>query len=203
MPTALRGLTIFCAAALFAQAPSADRQPSTANRQEPKSEQAAGLTASWEIAPVLEEVAAHAARLLAALDKINPEAWVEKGASDTYVSQFQSSKEQAKALADGARALARNPEKLSASIEVLLRIHGLESMVASLAEAIRKYQSPNEAQALIGLSAENGANRDRLQAYVVNLATEREQDLAVMDREAQRCRGIVVENPAPKSGRKK
>jgi hypothetical protein len=197
MPTALPGLSLLCAAALFAQTPSAEKQA-------PKAEQPpiAGLTASWEIAPVMEEVAAHAGRLLAALDKINPEAWVEKGASDTYVAQFRSSREQARALIDGAKALARTPEKLSVSIEVLLRIHGLESMVTSLAEAIRKYQGPGEAQALIALSAENGANRDRLQAYVVNLAVEREQDLAVMDREAQRCRGMVIQAPPPKSGRK-
>ena len=49
------------------------------------------------------------------------------------------------------------------------------------------------------------ANRDRLQKYVVNLAAERERDLQVMDREAQRCRGTFMAPAPPEktSGRKK
>jgi len=191
MLTLLRGLTLLCAAAMFAQAPV------------PAPPQAAGLMASWEIAPVLNEIATHATRIGVALEKLNPQSWVERGASDTYVAQFQSSRDQARAVADAANSLARNPEKLSASLEVLFRIHGLDTMLLSLTEAIRKYQSPDDAQALIGLAAENGANRERLQSYVVNLAAEREQDLAVMDREAQRCRGLVVQAPPANSGRKK
>jgi hypothetical protein len=191
MHTALRGLALLSVSAMFAQAPATVEQ------------QPAGMIASWEIAPALKEIAAHAQRLTAALDKLDPQAWVEKGASDTYVAQFKSSRDQAHALLDGATALAKNPEKLSASLEVLFRIQGLESMVPSLAEAIRKYQDPAEAQALLGLAAENGANRERLKAYIVNLAAEREQDLVVMDREAQRCRGMVIQAPPQKSGRKK
>ncbi len=190
MLTALRGLMLVCASAMFAQAPANPPQ------------QQAGLIADWEIAPVLREISAHATRLAAALDKLNPQTWVERGASDTYVAQLQSSRQQARALAEGAAALARNPQKLSATLEVLFRIHGLEAMVPSLAEAISKYQSPADAQVLLGLSAENGANRDRLQNYAVNLAYEREQDLAVMDKEAQRCRGLVIQ-AAPKTGRKR
>ncbi len=189
MLTALRGLTLVCVSAMFAQAPANPPQ------QQP------GLIAAWEIAPVLREISAHATRLAAALDKLQPQAWVERGASDTYVAQLQSSREQARALAAGAEALARNPEKLSATLEVLFRIQGLEAMVPSLAEAIRKYQSAEDAQALLGLAAENGANRERLQNYAVNLAYEREQDLAIMDKEAQRCRGLVIQAPL-KTGRK-
>ena len=109
-------------------------------------------------------------------------------------------REQARALAAGARALAPNPEKLSATLEVSFRIHGLEAMVPSLAEAIRKYQSPAEA----GAGTRGGKRRQSGAAseYIVNLAAEREQDLAMMDREAQRCRGLVIQAP-PKTGRKK
>jgi hypothetical protein len=185
----LRGVAVFaCAVALYAQAPAAAQQP-------------AGLETNWEIAPVLQEISAHAERLLPLLDKLDAEAWVANGASDTYVAQLQSSKEQAKALATESKALAANPERLSASLEVLFRMLGLENMIGSLGEAIRKYQSPADAQALAGAVAQSGANRDRLQRYIVNLAAEREQDLKVMDREAQRCRGILTQAP-PKTGRK-
>ena len=189
----LRGLILWsCAAALYGQAQPAHQQP-------------AGLEPDWDISVILQEMSAHAGRLLPVLDQIDVKAWFEKGASETYAAQLQSSKDQAKAFADGARDLARNPEKLSASLELLFRVQGLETMLGSLEEGIRKYQDPAVAQKLASLEAENGANRDRFQKYIVNLAAEREQQFQVMDREAQRCRGILTTQPAatPNSGRKK
>jgi hypothetical protein len=187
----LRGLPVFaCAAVLLAQPPAAPQHPIPA-----------GLETAWEIAPVLQEVAAHAGRLLPQLDRVDAQAWVAKGASDTYMAQLQSSKDQARALAAGAKALAASPERLSAILELLFRMQGLDTMLLSLEEGMRKYQSPAAAQQLAGIAAENGAGRDRLERYAVNLAAEREQELAVMDKEAQRCRGLVTQAP-PKAGRK-
>ncbi len=188
MYRALRGLTLLaCAAALYAQQPPA------------------GLEPDWDIGVILQEMSAHAGRLLPVLDQIEVKAWLKKGASETYAAQLQSSKDQAKAFADGARDLARDPEKLSASLELFFRIQGLETMLVSLEEGTRKYQGPAVAETLASLAAENGVNRDRFQKYIVNLAAEREQQFQVMDREAQRCRGILTtEAPAsPNSGRKK
>jgi hypothetical protein len=147
---------------------------------------------------------AHAARLLPVLEQIDVKSWIAKGASDTYAQQLQSSKDQAKALAEDSRALSRNPEKLSASLVVLFRIEGLDTMLASLEEGTRKYQTPQLAQQLAAVSAENGANRERFRRYLVNLAAEREQQFDVMDREAQRCRANLSPAVPPKnSGRKK
>jgi len=194
MNSVLRGLAVFaCAAVLLAQPPASPQPPS------PKS---AGLEMSWEIAPVLQEIATHAGRLLPQLDQVDAQAWVAKGASDTYLAQLQSCKEQARALAADARALSANPEHLSAVLEVLFRIQGLDSMLASLEEGLRRYHGASAAQQLAGLAAQGGASRDRLQRYVVNLAAEREQELQVMDKEAQRCRGLVTQAPS-KAGRKK
>lgn len=185
MYRALRALTLLaCAVALYIPARPSQQQPT-------------GLEPDWDIRPVLQEIGDHATRLLSALDRIDAKSWVEKGASETYAAQLQSSKDQAKALADGARALAPNPEKLSASLELLFRIEGIETMLTSLEEGARKYQSPADAEALASLSAENGANRERFRKYIVNLAAEREQQFLVMDREAQRCRGIITTQPAP------
>jgi hypothetical protein len=75
-------------------------------------------------------------------------------------------------------------------------------MLGSVAEAIRKYQSADTAQELVALTAEGGVNRDRLQQYVVNLAAEHEKEYEVMDKEAQRCRGMVL-TPPPTAKKKK
>lgn len=179
---------IGCAAALYAQAPAAPTP--------------AGLETSWEIAPVLQEVSDHATRLGPLLEKFDVSSWVAKGASDTYVDQLKTCKDQARAIAQEAKALAANPEQLAAVLQVVFRIQALETMLASLGDGARHYQSPADAQALASAVAENGGSRDRLQHYVINLAAEREQDLKVMDREAQRCRGVLTQAP-PKTGRKK
>jgi hypothetical protein len=154
------------------------------------------------MAPVLEEISVHAGRLLSELDRVDVRAWVNKGASETYVQQLESSKQQAKALADESKALARNPEKLSAGLVVLFRIQGLETMVGSLVDGLRRYQTPGDAQRLAGLSAENGANRDRFQRYLVSLAADQEQRTQVMDQEAQRCRSLLAA-PTPRTDKKK
>ncbi len=170
---------VACSAILHAQAPG----PAPAQ---------AGLAPDWDVRPILQEMSAHAGRLRPVLDRIDVKSWVQKGASDTYQAQLESSKQQAKAIEDSAKALAQNPEKLSACLELYFRIQGLDSMLASLEEGIRKYQDPALAASLASLNAENGANRNRFQNYIVNLAADREQTCAVMDREAQRCRGMLA-----------
>jgi hypothetical protein len=194
----LRLIPIACAVALYAHAQPQQAPPESAPAP-------AGLETPWEMAPILEEIGAHATRMLPELAKIDVKSWEAKGASDTYAAQLQSAKDQAQAIAVEAKSLARNPERLSASIQLLFRIQGMDSMLNSLEAGLRTYQSPPLAQQLVSLAAENGANRGRLQTYVVNLAAQREQEFKVMDREAQRCRGILTTaTPAARTpGRKK
>lgn len=188
MHRALRGFVLVaCATALCASA-----QQQAASPQQP-----AGLETDWDIAAVLNEISAQAMRLLPLLDHADSNSWVAKGAPEAYARQLQGSKEQARALSDAAKALARNPEKLSAGLELFFRLQGLESMLGSVEEAMRKYQSSADAAALVALAAENDINRDRFQQYLVSLAAEREKEYTVMDQEAQRCRGILTA-PAPK-----
>src|SRR5688572_28680795 len=91
MAFALRGfMLLLCAAALAA--PQQPAQPS-------------GLEANWEIAAVFQGIGAHAAKMLPVLEKLDARAWVEKGASETYLAQLQSSKDQARTLVEGAKVL--------------------------------------------------------------------------------------------------
>ena len=198
MFSALRAIPVFacvfaCAAGVYAQAPAA-----AGSDQAP----AAGLENPWEIAPVIQELSDHAGRLLPVLNKVDVRSWVQKGASDTYAAQLQSSKEQAQALQSEAKALAASPERLSMGLQVLFRVQALDSMLASLGEGVRRYQNAKDAGDLAKLAAEAGAGRDRLQRYLVNLAAEKERDLQIMDQEAQRCRGIMTQAP-PKTPRKR
>ena len=162
-----------------------------------------GLEPTWDMAVILNQLGKDVARMLPALDQVNAAAWVEKGASDTYVAQLQSSKDQARAIATEAAALARNPEKLSAGLQLLFRFQGLEIMLLSLEDAARKYQNPQVAQTLAAAFAESGANRERFRNYLVNLASEREHQVEVMDQETQRCRALLMTAPPKTTVRKK
>jgi hypothetical protein len=192
MNRAVRGLILFACAGAFSA-----RTQSPATPQQP-----AGLESDWEIAAVLQEIGAHAARVLPLLDRADARQWAAKGAPDAYAAQLQSSKEQARALADAAKALAGNPEALSAELQILFREQGLETLLGSVAEAMRKYQDVAAAQELVAVAAESGANRDRLEQYVVNLAAEREREYRVMDQEAQRCRALVLAPATPAKKKK-
>jgi hypothetical protein len=179
-----------CAAALLSIVLAAAQPPQDAP-QRPTSA-APGLETQWDIAPVLMEIGEHSGRLLPALDRIDARAWVEQDASETYAELLQSCKDQTRMVGDTARELARNPERLASSIDLFIRLQSLDVMLLSLEEGIRRYQTPAAAQALAALVAQNSASRERFQRYIVNLANAREQELAVMDREAQRCRGLVT-----------
>ncbi|HLI82504.1 MAG TPA: hypothetical protein VKV17_01230 [Bryobacteraceae bacterium] len=164
-----------------------------------------GLPPDWDAGVIIGEMGNHAARLAPTLNKIDAKAWVAQGASETYAAQLQSAKDQAAAIAAEAKTLSRNPEKLSGCLEFFFRIQGLEEMIDSLTGAVRKYQSPALAEELAAQWAENGANRDRFQIYIVTLAEQREQECAVMDKEAQRCRSVIATQPPSNvsTGRKK
>jgi hypothetical protein len=163
-----------------------------------------GIEPEWDIRPVLKGIAAHAQRLIPTLEKIDAEGMVKNGAPETYLSQINESKVQAKALATEASALANSPEKLSADLATFFRMLSLEKTLYSVQEGLRKYWNPAIADLLNSQMAENGVNRERFQRYVVDLAAEREKECAVMDHEAQRCRGILARQPnaAPKTEKK-
>jgi hypothetical protein len=175
----------------------------TASAQAPQ-QKPAGLDAEWDIAVILGEISAHAGRLLPALDRIDAQAWVAKGAPDAYAAQLESARQQAQAVQNAAKALAADPERLAAGLELFFRIQGIDEMIASVSQGIRKYQSGADAEALIALAAENGTNRDRFREYLVNLAADREKQLEIMDREAQRCGAeLAAPSASPKPATKK
>jgi hypothetical protein len=157
-----------------------------------------GLTTEWEIGKVFQAISAHAKRLLPMVEQIDPKPWIAKGAPEAYLTQLNSAKTQAKAVADSAQTLAQAPGKLSAAIELTYRIQSLETALVSLADGMRRYHNPAMAELLVGVVMENGANRDHLQQYVVDLAADKEVECAVADKEAQRCRGFLSrQTPAP------
>lgn len=165
----------------------------------PARPQTGGLMPEWEARKMLADLAAQAQRFKPVLDQLNPQAWVATGAPETYVAQWKSTRNEVDYLVITTKALAEQPEKLTLALEALFRMQALETFMRSLEEGVRRYQNPALADLLSGLMGETQSSRERLRTYTVELAAAKEQELAIMDKEAQRCRAMISRQPAPVS----
>lgn len=158
-----------------------------------------GVTADWDVASTIDALSAQAKRLKPILDQLTPQEWVSKGAPQAYVAQWKGAEDELGYLVNSANALKKQPERLTLALDTYFRLQGLTSRLDSLVDGVRNYQNPAVGDLLIGLLAENSANRDKLRQYITDLAATKEQEFEVADQEAQRCRGILNHQPAKKN----
>ena len=162
--------------------------------------QQAGVPTDWDVQKLVKAVAEQSGRILPLVEQIRPKEWLAKGAPDTYVQQWDSAHAQAQTVKLSADNLVQQPERLSAALDTYFRLQGLEIVLSSLIDGVRKYQNPALADLLRSVLSENNASRQQLRQYVVDLAAVKEQEFKVMDEEAQRCRESISKLPstAPK-----
>ena len=157
----------------------------------------AGVSAPWDIKDTIIALSGQTARIKPVLDQLTPDEWVQKGAPVAYVAQWRSAQRELSDV-DGAFAvLEKQPEKLSAALNVYFRVQTLEARLTSLVDGVRTYQNPAVGDLIVGIVGENSGNRDKLRQYISDLADQKEQELAVADKEAQRCRVQLNRQPAP------
>jgi hypothetical protein len=147
---------------------------------------------------MIASLSAQAARLKPILDQLTPQEWVRKGAPDAYVAQWKGAESELIFLGDSAKALEKQPERLTLALDTYFRLQSLELRLNSLVEGVRNYQNPAVGDLLIGVAAENSANRDKLRQYITDLAVTKEQEFEIADKEAQRCRGMLTKQAPPK-----
>lgn len=157
-----------------------------------------GVSSEWDIRKMLSSLDTQAQHLKPIIDQVKPETWVQKGAPEAYVGQLKTAQAQLRYLLSSSEALARDPERLTSALDTYFRMQAMESTLGSLIEGIRKYQNPALSELAQSIVAENSANRDRLRQYLQDLATQKEQEFKIADREAQRCRGVLLQQPAHK-----
>ena len=149
---------------------------------------APSVPAPWDVSKSVTDLAAQVAKLKPVLAQLTPQAWVEQGAPAAYVAQWQSAQQELDYLDQTARALEKQPEKMTAALDLYFRLQAVEWRLTSLAEGARKYQSPAAGEQIAEAVGVHATKRDQLREYITDLAAQNEQQLAVMDREAQRCR---------------
>jgi hypothetical protein len=158
-----------------------------------------GVASEWDIRKLLDALSQQAEHLKPIIDQVQPAEWQSKGASATYLAQWDAAQAQLKFLLASTDAFSRQPERLPLGLDAYFRMQAMESTLGSLVEGVRKYQNPALASVMQTVVAENSTNRDRLRQYLQDLATQKEQEFEVADREAQRCRAALLQQPSPKT----
>jgi ABC-type transporter Mla subunit MlaD len=149
-----------------------------------------------EIAMTFNEISQRAGRIEPMLDQLRPNDWIAKGAADTYLAQWTSLRQQFRAIQDDMANLTQHPGQLSESLKALFRLQSTHTVLDSLMAGTRKYQNPALADLIESVASENNADADRFERYVLQIADYKEQQFAVVDREAQRCRATLSRQPA-------
>jgi hypothetical protein len=158
-----------------------------------------GITAEWETRGHLDELRQQLSLLAPSLEKLSPTRWSEAGAPAAYASQLASAKQQLQSTFRAIEELKQSPERLSVALEIFLRFTSLESSLASVVTAVRRYETAEVADRLEATLAESAAPRDRFRNYVLEVAAERDKQAEVLRREAQRCREVTNAPGARKS----
>jgi hypothetical protein len=159
---------------------------------------AQGVSAPWDISQTLVSLAEQTQRLTPILDQLTPQQWEAKGAPAAYTAQWRNARNEVGYLLGAAQSLRKQPEKLTLALETLFRLQSVESQVNSLVDGVRRYQNPAVGDLLVSVVSANSGNRDQLRQYVTDLAKTKEQEFQIVDTEAQRCRGTLMRQPAPR-----
>lgn len=154
-----------------------------------------GLPAPWDVRKTVDSLKKYLAESNRVLDQVQPQQWMAQGAPDAYVSQHQQVRTQIRSLDLLLGDAQKDPERLTLVMDIFFRLETLDLSVGSLAEGIRRYQNPAVAELLFGLRNESAAARTGFRQYLLELAETREQEMKIMDREAQKCRGEQLKRP--------
>jgi len=158
--------------------------------------QSEGLPPEWELRKDLDVLVEQTRRLKPLLDAVKPGEWVAKGAPAAYEGQWKSVQAESEYLIGSAGKLAEEPERLTVALETYLRLQSRNTLLASLSEGVAKYQNPALADLLRGALVDGAAAGEKLRQYVVQLTALKEGQLSVAEQEAQRCRTMLLQQPA-------
>ncbi|MBH00065.1 MAG: hypothetical protein CMN58_06955 [Solibacterales bacterium] len=151
-----------------------------------------GTIPRWEIVELAEDLHRNTGTVDTILEQIQPFDWVSRGAREVYVAQHETLRGDVRNLALSAQEMIRDPEKLSASISTFLWLERVSSMVDSIAAGVRRYQSAALANLLENAGAKVLSSEDLLKQYMRQRAVDQENELAIADDEAQRCRSEIL-----------
>jgi hypothetical protein len=149
-----------------------------------------------QILDIFNGMSRHAARIEPMLRQLKPSDWVAKGAPEAYVNQLASALIEIQGIQTDMSSLTQHPDQMSDGMKALFRVESSHQLLGSLMGGLRRYQNPALADLIESVAAEDHSDIEKLQQYLLDLAGAKEQQLEVVDKEAQRCRGVLSRQPA-------
>ncbi len=153
-----------------------------------------------DVAAIFSRISQRAARIEPMLEQLHPNDWIAKGASDTYLSQWNSVRQQFTAIESDMSDLTQHPDRLTDSMNALFRVQATHLALNSLMGGVRRYQNPALADLIESAAAEVTGDVDHFEKHLLEMAAEKEQQFTLVDREAQRCRANLSRQPAAPAG---
>ena len=164
----------------------------------PAAQAPAGAPADWDMRPRIEKLGQNVGKLKPLFDQIHPGSWTIEGGPEAY-------QKQQKACSDGLgyaqNAIARwsaQPDKLSLMLETLTRIESVNQQAISLSQGVRKYQNPAVADILDSVLNSLSGDLEWLRSQSLEMSQQREKELEVAQKEAQRCRTQILQPNSPR-----
>lgn len=161
--------------------------------------QGRGLPPEWEVRKNISALATGVARIRPLLDQLKPQEWQTRGASEAYLTQWNTVRTEMDYLGRSLEILSAEPDRLTAVLDAFFRLERLTALLDSLGDGARRYQNPALADLLASVFAESGAQRELLRRYLLDLAEAKERQLQLLDEEAQRCRDMLIRRPPSRS----
>ncbi|MBV8807484.1 MAG: hypothetical protein JO033_02320 [Acidobacteriaceae bacterium] len=176
-------------------APAPQQAPPNMKAQQAQAE--SGLENPWDVRNIIDTIQKETDGLRPILAELNPQQWYDqKGAPSTYISEWHTAQKQLDDIALSTRLLSQKTDSLSLALDEYFRLEALDVTSRTLQEGARKYAVRAVADRLDQFVARNFNNRERLRDYLRDLAANQEQDFKIADQEAQRCRGMISQEPA-------
>jgi hypothetical protein len=93
--------------------------------------------------------------------------------------------------------MQNHPDSLEDGLKALFRIQVFQRTLNSVLAGLRRYQNPALADLIVEMAAETAPDLQALEAHLLEVAGQREREYVIVEREAQRCRGVLSREPAP------
>lgn len=149
-----------------------------------------------DVLQILNGITQHLSRLQPMLEQVRAKDWLGKGAPETYAVQYNSAQGQIKTIQADLTALAQHSDNLQDGMKSLFKLQAFHRSLTSVMEGLRKYQNPALADLISAVAAEDQTYQDKLQYYLIQLATDKDGQFQLVDKEAQRCRSMLSKQPA-------
>jgi hypothetical protein len=142
-----------------------------------------------------KQLVKHTENIKTILDQVRPKEWIQDGAPDAYVSQYDTLQSELNNVKLSAEALGRKPETLSLTVHTFLWLDRVNSMLDSMADGVKRYQNASVAELLIAARNQNQGAELGLKDYMRQLADQWQTRMEIANDEAQRCRETLVKQP--------